>query len=324
MKRKLLALVATTTMCLSAFGVDSSFERDFNAVRSELQSMGGGYYTQEEWDTILGRLDGLQAQAEKAQDHASIVEITVLKAQALSDMRGKNEEALQILADAKTRYARQPPPNYKKIYMQMSRIYARLGNEEAIRKLMKEFEQSSAYDPDQYPYSVANNRSNTTITITRPSPRGSDSLTITAMEKERRIAQLEIGTKCPDFLVADTQGNSIKPSDYRGKVLLIDFWNGNSTPWQRQLPYLAQIYKHYKDDGFTILGVRLDRDSPNELLKRYKADWPQVVNNPQMAEKFGIYGQGANFLVNPDGVIIGRNLSGSDLIISIRKALKLD
>ena len=291
-------------------------------LRNRVQAMGHGYHSTSEWEKVLTDLQEVAKDAKAVGNAAQAVEAGLLQAMIEGDMHRNYVEALDILDALREGFAAEHPPNMKKVYVRQAELFAKLGDDIAIRDLIKEFRRSSYYDEQQYAYSGGQGREQP-LTVVRPHGKGSGSLTVTAMERYRQAARFAPGNPCPNFQTVDRQGVSLQLADYQGQVVLIDFWMGRWAPWRRELPHLARTYREYHPYGFEIVGVALDRKGAglNELAIREKATWRHVVGDMKLPGKFGVYGEATNFLIDQEGVIIGRDLKGSELVLAIRKAL---
>lgn len=136
------------------------------------------------------------------------------------------------------------------------------------------------------------------------------------IEKLRNVA---VGKVAPDFTMNDINGNPVSLSQLKGKVLLVDFWAAWCGPCRDENPNVVDAYTKYKDKGFDVLGVSLDRDK--EAWKKAIADdklsWTQVSDllywQNAAAKLYAISSIPSNVLLDKDGVIIARNLRGEDL-----------
>lgn len=128
-----------------------------------------------------------------------------------------------------------------------------------------------------------------------------------------------VGTNALDFTQNDVNGKPVTFSSFKGKYVLLDFWASWCGPCRRENPNVVKAYNKYKDKNFTILSVSLDQ-SKNAWVKAINADhltWNHVSDlqqwNNAVAQMYHIQSIPGNFLVDPDGKIIARDLRGADL-----------
>ena len=155
-------------------------------------------------------------------------------------------------------------------------------------------------------------------------------------DRQARIDALRaiaIGVEAPLFTQNDPDGKPVNLSDFRGKWLLIDFWAAWCGPCRAENPHVVEAYNQYKDKGFTILGVSLD-GAPNqgdpkaawlEAIEKDNLTWTQVSDlkygNNEAAKLYAVSAIPANFLLNPEGVIVAKNLRGKALMDELAKHL---
>ncbi|GEP97663.1 TlpA disulfide reductase family protein [Chitinophaga cymbidii] len=133
--------------------------------------------------------------------------------------------------------------------------------------------------------------------------------------------KLAIGNTAPDFTQNDTLGNPVTLSSFKGKYVLVDFWASWCGPCRADNPNLVKAFSAYKDKGFTILGVSLDM--PGAKARWMKAihddglTWTHVSDlkgwQNEVAKVYGIKAVPTNFLLDPNGKIVAKDLHGDQL-----------
>jgi peroxiredoxin len=147
-------------------------------------------------------------------------------------------------------------------------------------------------------------------------------------ETAQRLArELVAGAKFPDFEEKDLGGNPLSVANYKGKVVLVDFWATWCPPCVGELPNLVKTYEKHHDKGFEIIGISLDQNEAGlkNFTKNYNVTWPQYFDGKgwgnKLVAKYGVMVLPTTFLVDGEGKIIGRNLRGEALEDALSKAL---
>ena len=92
--------------------------------------------------------------------------------------------------------------------------------------------------------------------------------------------RIEPGRPAPEFTLARRDGSLLSLSDFRGKVVVLDFWASWCKPCRASFPWVREFYKEYKDKGVEIIGMSIDsnRASWEKALDEEQLPWPQVID----------------------------------------------
>lgn len=131
--------------------------------------------------------------------------------------------------------------------------------------------------------------------------------------------QLSFGKPFKNITLPDTMDKLVNTGSFRGKYLLIDFWASWCVPCRAENPNLVRAFEKYSVLGFQIISVTRDKLAAKGLwLKAIAKDqinsWPQLSDFDDLAQKtYGIRFIPTNYLIDPKGIIIGRDLNGEEL-----------
>ncbi|HEY0677018.1 MAG TPA: TlpA disulfide reductase family protein [Chitinophagaceae bacterium] len=212
--------------------------------------------------------------------------------------------------------------------------YSELDKE--IKKVYKEYVQKNSNSP--YAIFALSSYAGYDINVTdveplfnglpaavKESPSG-----VTLRKKLDIAKKTSIGMYAMDFTQNDTADMPVKLSSLRGKYLLVDFWASWCGPCRKENPNVVAAFQKYKDKGFHILGVSLDRPGQKDRWMKAIYDdnltWTHVSDlkfwENEVAKQYGVQGIPYNLLLDPEGKIVAKNLRGEELQTKLAEIFK--
>ena len=116
----------------------------------------------------------------------------------------------------------------------------------------------------------------------------------------------------PNFTLKDSEGADVSLADYKGKVVLLNFWATWCGPCKIEMPWFVEFQRKYKDQGFTVLAVSLDEegwDVVKPFLEEMELNFPVLLGNDEMADEFGgIMALPTTLIIDKEGQIVSRHM----------------
>lgn len=114
----------------------------------------------------------------------------------------------------------------------------------------------------------------------------------------------------PDFKLLDLSGNEVELSDFRGKMVILNFWATWCAPCRYEIPLLVDLYKEYNDEGLEIIGISVDDGGTSmvkEFSEKYRINYPVLMYNREVIYSYGgVYSIPTTFIITRGGKVVNR------------------
>lgn len=127
---------------------------------------------------------------------------------------------------------------------------------------------------------------------------------------------MKVGDAVPAFTRADLEGQPLRFADYRGKLVLLNFWATWCAPCREEIPIFSSWQKSYGAQGLQVIGISMDDDAApaREFLREYPAAYPIIMGDAAFAEELGgVLGLPLSYLIDAQGRVIARYQGAIDL-----------
>jgi|Deesub1362B_J571_1020462.scaffolds.fasta_scaffold00125_25 peroxiredoxin len=139
--------------------------------------------------------------------------------------------------------------------------------------------------------------------------------------------------KAEDFLLPSLQGGVYRLSDFKGKVVVINFWASWCRECIKEMPQLEELYRRYKDKGLVVIGINIDRSKQKAalMIKNLGISYPVLHDEKGdvFIKKYTVVGLPSTFIVDKEGRVVARligqqNLNSEEFIQTIERLLYQD
>ncbi|MFD1738609.1 thiol-disulfide oxidoreductase ResA [Bacillus salitolerans] len=119
--------------------------------------------------------------------------------------------------------------------------------------------------------------------------------------------KVRVGSQAPNFVLLDLEGNEYELEDYRGKGVFLNFWGTYCKPCEKEMPYMVNQYKHFKEQGVEILALNVN-EAPlviKRFAERHQLNFPIPIDKgEQVLKAYGVGPIPTTFLIDKDGKVV--------------------
>lgn len=129
----------------------------------------------------------------------------------------------------------------------------------------------------------------------------------TNAQVEKNNALLAVGDPAPDWKLSDATGKAHSLSDYRGKVIVLDFWATWCGPCAELMPRMQKLHDKYKDKGVLVFGVNSwEKSDPVAYANKKRYSYGQLLKGEEITQSYGIFNLPVIYIIGVDGKVIYR------------------
>lgn len=125
-----------------------------------------------------------------------------------------------------------------------------------------------------------------------------------------------IGTAAPEFSLLDMQGNKVTLSQFKGKVVIINFWATWCPPCREEMPSMEKLYRRFADKGLVMLAVNVEDDGKElvaDFLKKAPYSFPILLDEDQsVQETYGVFRFPESFIIDRNGLVVEKIIGARD------------
>lgn len=115
----------------------------------------------------------------------------------------------------------------------------------------------------------------------------------------------------PDFTLSDLAGRSVRLSDFKGKIVFVDFWATWCPPCRKEIPHLKDLAQHYKEQGVVVLGVSVDeggRAVVEPFVKENEITYPILIGGDSPLDGYSVESIPTLYVINREGLVVARHV----------------
>ncbi len=120
----------------------------------------------------------------------------------------------------------------------------------------------------------------------------------------------------PDFTLTDMNGQQVSLSQFRGKVVILNFWATWCPPCREEMPSMEQLYRDYKDKGLVMLAVNVEENGKKaveKFLKKNPHSFPILLDTENVAQNtYGVFRFPESFIIDQNGFVVEKIIGGRD------------
>ena len=136
-----------------------------------------------------------------------------------------------------------------------------------------------------------------------------------AQQAGKGLTQLPDRPQAPDFVLTDIDGNQYRLSDYRGQVVITNFWATWCPPCRAEMPSMQRAWDQLEKEGILMIGINVgeDEDTIFQFTASYSVDFPLLMDqDSNVINQWPVRGLPTTFVVGPEGKIIYRAIGGRE------------
>ncbi len=124
------------------------------------------------------------------------------------------------------------------------------------------------------------------------------------------------GQVAADFTLTDMSGKQVSLSQFKGKVVLLNFWGTFCPPCREEMPSMERLYNNFRDKGFVILAVNIEvdgRQKVSKFLQQNPYTFPILLDDKNVAaQQYGVFRFPESFLIDRNGNVVEKIIGGRD------------